>query len=225
MRILCYNYKMKIARETSSQTLIIPDGLVDNLDVQYYELSPNHARAAIIKLGREANRRCVRNFATHLNSERSLNFQSIEPTDAQSELESEARDFVEVTVGLVPYGDIFWQKAEIPGTDAYSAFFAGAYGATFIRSCPDICRDYERLRDMTCLIHELAHSTGYTRKMVGFSTQTNVTTGTTHGADINKIFKHEERWTMCQSGEFFEEAFAEETAARYRDSKHHSAHS
>jgi hypothetical protein len=146
----------------------------------------------------------------------------LEVTAEKRKQEDTARAFVESTIGPTPVGDIFWQPNlthdGLWGShDIYS-------GATYVAEREYPSEDLRYMHEMAVLVHEFAHATGDTNAMSVIETHKD-TGGDKHfdvlprfGMFVNKIEKSGDRLVTETQGVFFEEAFAEETAARWRES-------
>ena len=148
----------------------------------------------------------------------------LETTPERDKMETAARTFVNQTVGTLPVGKVYWQPRET------SRGYWGVHDA-LLRLNYMADRDgyaSESLRQMhesSTLVHELAHSTGNTNTIVAIrsvepndSLKATVSVASVFGMKLPRITKQggESYMVAGDEGSFFEEAFAEETAARWR---------
>lgn len=142
-------------------------------------------------------------------------------TPEHREIESAARLFVADAVGVEPVGDVYWQSSS--ADVEYNGIHSGIYRDTFIKESDSPYPDLKLLQDASTLVHELAHSTGNTGKVnIVVSTGENGTPmhhlhESMVGDILVKVRSERGEPSMVEVGDFYEEAFAEETAARFRE--------
>lgn len=143
----------------------------------------------------------------------------IKTTPEKRQMEIAARAFVCQTIGVEPSAPIYW-KSHFDNSNqrgVHDSIFNAIYVAEY--ESPDEPRKY--MEEMSTLVHELAHATGDERRATVLHTivedTDNTYTGYHLGMSVLKIAQRSETNVFDIRGNFVEESFAEETAARWRE--------
>lgn len=145
----------------------------------------------------------------------------LETTPEQRQLELLAREFISRSTGLCPDSDIFWLPDDNKNKWA-TAYHVAQYNSIYIVSRTILGErdDYKEMREIATLVHELAHSTvanKNVRAIVSDGNKVRIEDDdgmTTHR--FNRGWEESEHNSTPILGDFFDEAFAEETAAQWR---------
>lgn len=147
-------------------------------------------------------------------------FESIVYPDGREGFEAYARAFVQESTGLTPTHEVNWTQSP-PGADK-AGMFLGFVGRSFVHE-KGLETPEKFIQSMSSLIHEFAHDTGDQGQTVVIETQSQnspVSDFEAHdiiGSEVLSLKKVGNHIHSDMRGMFFEEAFAEGTATRWRE--------
>lgn len=187
----------------------------------YYIPHSSDASRMITQFDKELSTEYIDAIAKHYNSTFNEKYpEIIETTPERVYMEHDARDFVEKIVGTPAIGSVYWRDSSVGGIRGQ---YIGEYKTILIRDKQFEHPEVQHMSDMSVLVHELAHSTGdscggpvFINIEPGGGLGCNFPYGQTVGQNIIRLSKENGEHTIDGEGNFFEEAFAEQTAAQYR---------
>ncbi|HET8884136.1 MAG TPA: hypothetical protein VFM68_01555 [Candidatus Saccharimonadales bacterium] len=217
-----------VNHETHSNVLTPEAPLIDPYEnvISFYQLPDVANNEKMIRpLSSESEHLARLAFANHFNESIDDIYPDIlDTTPERRAMEVAARDFVKQTIGVQPTGNVYWQDAtRATPYQGLSGTHDSLYRANYIKVYNHPHDDLKYMFEMSTLVHELAHSTADDGDTIAaFSTKNNdgsndLAINNHLGMHVIKLEKNDQQLTTKMNGQFFEEAFAEETAARWRE--------
>lgn len=189
--------------------------------VAFYQLPNPHSHETMITPFNKARTHLAQlSFADYHNTTIDrIHANILETTIEQQAMESTARDFVEQVTGVRTVGNLYWQDKTAPVS--YWGVHNQIYMSTYIKEADYPHDDLRYMHQMSSLVHEFAHSTaddGDTTTVFRTNDLNTPDEVFVHsGMNTIKLSYNNGYPTASRNGQFFEEAFAEETAARWRE--------
>lgn len=141
----------------------------------------------------------------------------LETTPEKRAMEDVARAFVAESFGIMPTTSLYWQPDKT--FSGQRGVHSAAYDATYVADWANENLHHRYMEQMALLVHEFAHAAGNPHQIEIFHNHQAETfhVYTRLGMEVIKISQRDKPVTSVE-GLFFEEALAEETAARWRES-------
>lgn len=188
----------------------------DSKRVRLYDIDDNSSLASkkLDRASTDKQRKIIDALNRHIVEPE---FRSILPTTPERRhIEQDAKSFVRNEVGVEPMGDVFWRYKYDLDCSGMHHDVTGTNHIANIRNTYNEHLSY--MIEMSTLIHEFTHSTGNNHEIGVFESKRGKLGVTSNlGMVTVRILRRNGSLQFKRSGDFFEEAFAEEVAARWRE--------